>query len=122
MAPAYSPKTKRPKRDPRTARIARDRPDILGRMKAGEYSSVRQAAIDAGIIRRTPPPEDRRLEDPIKAWHHAALEDRQCFLSLCAQEIDAAANGEYLQPKVVTGRMLPYTAAEKGIPLQKLRG
>lgn len=31
-----------------TARIARDRPDILERMKAGEYSSVRQAALDAG--------------------------------------------------------------------------
>ena len=33
-----------------TARIARDRPDILDRMKAGEYASVRGAAIDAGII------------------------------------------------------------------------
>jgi len=30
-----------------TARIARDRPDILERMKAGEYPSVRAAAIDA---------------------------------------------------------------------------
>jgi hypothetical protein len=29
-----------------TARIARDRPDILERMKAGEYPSVRAAAID----------------------------------------------------------------------------
>jgi hypothetical protein len=33
-----------------TARIARDRPDILERMKAGEFSSVRQAAKEAGII------------------------------------------------------------------------
>jgi len=33
-----------------TARIARDRPDILERMKAGEYKSVRSAAIDAGIV------------------------------------------------------------------------
>jgi len=31
-------------------RIARDRPDILERMKAGEFASVRQAAIAAGII------------------------------------------------------------------------
>src|SRR5262245_9061105 len=31
------------------ARIARDRPDILERMKAGEFPSVRQAAIVAGI-------------------------------------------------------------------------
>ncbi len=31
-------------------RIARDRPDILERMKAGEFAFVRQAAIAAGII------------------------------------------------------------------------
>jgi hypothetical protein len=30
-----------------TARIARDRPDILERMQAGEYTSVRAAAIEA---------------------------------------------------------------------------
>jgi len=36
-----------------TARIARDRPDILERMKAGEYPSVRRAAIDAGIVKAT---------------------------------------------------------------------
>jgi len=33
-----------------TARIARDRPDILEDMKAGQYRSTRQAAIAAGII------------------------------------------------------------------------
>jgi hypothetical protein len=33
------------------ARIARDRPDILERMKAGEYRSVRAAAKDAGIVK-----------------------------------------------------------------------
>jgi len=32
-------------------RIARDRPDVLERMKAGEYKSVRAAARDAGFIR-----------------------------------------------------------------------
>ncbi len=31
-------------------RIARDRPDILEQMKAGEFAYVRQAAIAAGII------------------------------------------------------------------------
>ena len=31
-------------------RIARDRPDILERMKAGDNAFVRQAAIAAGII------------------------------------------------------------------------
>lgn len=34
-----------------TARIARDHPDILERMKAGEYTSVRRAALDAGIVK-----------------------------------------------------------------------
>jgi len=34
-----------------TARIARDRPDILDRMKAGEYRSVRAAALEAGIVK-----------------------------------------------------------------------
>lgn len=50
-----------------TARIARDRPDILERMKAGEYKSVRSAAIDAGII---DPDKTRRYSlptDPIAA-------------------------------------------------------
>jgi hypothetical protein len=32
------------------SRIARDRPDVLERMKQGEFLSVRQAAIAAGII------------------------------------------------------------------------
>jgi hypothetical protein len=48
--------TNRPKRgttgaDYLTARIARDHPDILKRMKAGEFKSVRQAAIAAGIVK-----------------------------------------------------------------------
>lgn len=34
-----------------TARIARDRPDILEDMKQGKYRSVRAAAIDAGIVK-----------------------------------------------------------------------
>jgi len=37
--------------DYQTARIARDRPDILQRMQAGEYDSVRRAALDAGVIK-----------------------------------------------------------------------
>lgn len=35
-----------------TSRIARDRPDILERMKTGEYASVEAAAVDAGIRKR----------------------------------------------------------------------
>lgn len=44
-----------------TARIARDRPDILAKMKAGEYKSVRKAAIDAGII---DPEKSKRFQVP----------------------------------------------------------
>lgn len=36
-----------------TRRIARDRPDILERMKAGEFTSVRQAALAAKIVKPT---------------------------------------------------------------------
>lgn len=36
-----------------TARIARDHPDILERMKAGEFPSVRKAALEAGIVKPT---------------------------------------------------------------------
>jgi hypothetical protein len=36
-----------------TRRIARHHPDILERMKAGEFASVRQAALEAGIVKPT---------------------------------------------------------------------
>lgn len=55
-----------------TNRIARDRPDILERMKAGEYRSVRAAAIDAGII---DPDKTKRYQlptDPTKAGRYLA--------------------------------------------------
>lgn len=35
-----------------TARIARDRPDILKRMQAGEFPSVRAAAREAGLVKQ----------------------------------------------------------------------
>ncbi len=60
-----------------TARIARDRPDILKRMKAGEFSSVRQAAKEAGIVRE-------RISialDPVKAaeaiFRHFSLREAE---------------------------------------------
>jgi hypothetical protein len=34
-----------------TARIARDRPDILGKLQVGEYPSVRAAALEAGTVK-----------------------------------------------------------------------
>ena len=42
-------------------RILRDRPDIHSRMLAGEFPSVRQAAIEAGIV-RPPTPVEQALK------------------------------------------------------------
>ena len=39
------------------ARIARDHPAILARLKAGEFRSIRAAAIAAGIL-RVPTPDE----------------------------------------------------------------
>jgi hypothetical protein len=75
-------------------RIARDRPDILQEMKHGKYSSVRQAAIAAGII-HIPAHEDKPLMRLYEAWRTADLEDRRLFLVLMADEIEAAAEGHY---------------------------
>lgn len=47
-----------------TARIARDRPDILARMKAGEFRSVHEAAREAGFV---PPRCSIRTDDPAAA-------------------------------------------------------
>lgn len=63
-----------------TARIARDHPDILNRMKAGEFKSVRSAAIEAGIITLPTP-----LELLKRAWNKASEKDRQAFLSWIEQ-------------------------------------
>jgi len=35
-----------------TSRIARDNPDILNRMKEGEFPSVRAAAKEAGLVKQ----------------------------------------------------------------------
>jgi len=45
-------------------RLARDRPDILERVKAGEFKSARAAAIEAGIVKDVP---TVRLTEPEKA-------------------------------------------------------
>lgn len=53
-----------------TARIARDRPDILEDMKQGKYRSVRQAAIEAGIV--TPSTRYSLPDDPQAAGRYLA--------------------------------------------------
>lgn len=57
-------------------RIARDRPDILERMKSGQYKSVRAAAKDAGIVREKTP-----IEQLTYWWKKASEEDRTMFLN-----------------------------------------
>ena len=54
------------------ARIARDRPDILERMKAGEFTSVREAAREAGIIK-----DVSLVEQVLRLWHKATPAERQ---------------------------------------------
>jgi hypothetical protein len=61
-----------------TRRIARDAPDILEQMKAGEFPSVRQAAIAAGIV-KVPTP----LEAAMKAARKLnAIDRRKRLLAL----------------------------------------
>jgi hypothetical protein len=55
-----------------TARIARDHPDILERMKAGAYKSVRAAAKEAGIVKDLTP-----LQQVQRAWKRATDDDKQ---------------------------------------------
>lgn len=45
-------------------RLARDAPEILDRVKAGEFKSARAAAIEAGIIK--PVPTVRLVDDPAR--------------------------------------------------------
>lgn len=54
------------------ARIARDRPDILERMKQGLYRSVRAAAIDAGIIDPEKSKRHQLPTDPVAAGRYLA--------------------------------------------------
>jgi hypothetical protein len=56
------------------ARIARDHPDILERMKAGEFATVRQAALAAGILQRP-----TRLDHFRRLWRNASAADRQAI-------------------------------------------
>ena len=56
------------------ARIARDKPDILERMKAGEFTSVREAAREAGIIKNV-----SLVNQIVRLWEKATPEERQAI-------------------------------------------
>ena len=58
------------------ARIKRDHPDIAERIEAGEFKSMRQAAIAAGIIHVKTP-----LEQLAYWWKKADDDERAAFLS-----------------------------------------
>ena len=56
------------------ARIKRDRPDIAEAVERGEYRSIRQAAIAAGIVKQNTPLDTLR-----RAWRKASEEERAQF-------------------------------------------
>jgi hypothetical protein len=65
------------------ARIARDRPDILERMKAGEFTSVREAAREAGMIK-----DVSLVNEIVRLWAKATLEERQVIRQRLALDAD----------------------------------
>ena len=65
------------------SRIARDRPDILERMKTGEFASVREAAREAGIIK-----DVFLVNQVIRLWEKAASEERQAIRQRLAIDAD----------------------------------
>jgi len=62
-------------RDYLAARINRDHPEIAERVKAGEFRSIRAAAIVAGIVKVKTP-----LERLFAEWKKASQEERAEFL------------------------------------------
>ncbi len=54
--------------------MAKGRPDILERMKAGEFRSVRAAAIAAGIVK-----VPTRLQQLQRVWKKLSAKEREDF-------------------------------------------
>jgi hypothetical protein len=65
------------------ARLARDRPDILARLQAGEFPSVRAAAKAAGLIK-----EPTFLQLVQRGWAKASPEERAAVLTWLLQQRD----------------------------------
>jgi hypothetical protein len=65
------------------ARIARDRPDILERMKAGEFTSVREAAREAGIIK-----DVSLVTQIVRLWEKATPKERRAIRQRLAIDAD----------------------------------
>lgn len=71
------------------ARMARDRPDILERMKAGEFTSVREAAREAGIIK-----DVSLVHQVVRLWEKATSEERQTIRQRLAINADERHEGQ----------------------------
>jgi hypothetical protein len=67
------------------ARIARDRPDVLERMKAGEFQTVWAAAREAEVIKT-----HTSLDTLRRAWQQATPKEREQFL----EEIGSLINDD----------------------------
>lgn len=65
-----------------TARIKRDHPGILARMKAGEFRSVRAAAVEAGIVK-----VPTAYESALKATAKLSKADKRRLLRALADEL-----------------------------------
>jgi hypothetical protein len=65
------------------ARMARDRPDILERMKAGEFTSVREAAREAGIIK-----DVSLVTQVVRLWAKATPAERHAIRQRLALDAD----------------------------------
>lgn len=77
-------------------RLARDAPEILERVKAGEFKSARAAAIEAGIIR--PVATIRLVDDPVKVAAAICSRTDQGQALAIARAIIAAAGDEQENP------------------------
>ena len=92
------------------ARMARDRPDILERMKAGEFASVREAAREAGIIK-----DVSLVKQVVRLWEKATPEERQAIrqrLALTQTSDTRARQGPRARMATPCGLLCvcPYTA------------
>ena len=75
-------------------RLKRDAPELADQAINRELSA-HAAAIKAGIIKK-PSPEEAGLEHLLDAWWKADLGERNAFLWLVEEEIEAAEAGELL--------------------------
>jgi hypothetical protein len=96
-----------------TARIARDAPDVLERMKAGEFCSVAEAERAAGILK-----EVTGLDLLKRAWGKASQEEREAFLAwvegCSSTRVFAKIAPRIVMFSTLAAGMTPHSLAERG--------